>query len=387
MKRKLNKNEKYGTIDGGASKLFVRFGEGEDDCVSMSRTEFLSCKWLDENRFSGIKQFAGEYAHLAVPQTLSSLAQIYTESQLMELYDNMDSRGVSLFYLPEKQFTKVCFSIDEEYAKKGKKKDKIDTLMWYKWIRSFYIDNLQPAVRDFAKHRKDGEDYQKLVDITNVTLNTMRTGGYDHKAMYTESEFFPDGYDHAVEFMRYWFPHFDKTEESKGTASERSKCAMEIFSTLGVKVVDRREDPDADECPNEGALDILTNRLQYPLSTAVASMIEPTSGEVHRKSNGKFRSVDEIMRVVGSSPNHGKMGVARSNLYHHASHNTVVRRCKAAGIPIDIEEGRKFCQKFLTDEQKAIHKQTMRDMIRATKLCVRYVQKRLQGVPASDRLF
>ena len=377
MKRKFNKLEPFGTIDGGGNKLFVRFGSNYEDVAPMTRMDFLSCQWLDEQRFRNVRQFCGEYAHLAVPQTVNSLAQIYSASQLMELYDRMDSRGVSLFYLSEKQVKKVTWDFDSDYAKKKDKSDEMDTLVWHKWLKAGHTDNLQPAIRDLALHAENGLDYRELVKTVNVTLNMMRQGKYHQDAMYTESEFFPDGVDHCVRFMRDWCPKFDHI--IKSTAPERVKCVEELLRTLG----------DNKTLDSSGVFGILVNRSKYPMSTAVASLIDPRTGETHRKSNQKLRSVDEIMRVIGNSPNHGKMGVARSNLYHHAVKNITKARCKAIKQPIPSTKKLvgPFRQSLLSSEQRAIHKQAMKDVRTATRLCVRYVQKCLQGSKVSDRLF
>jgi hypothetical protein len=377
MKKKFNKSEPFGTVDGGGNKLFVRFGFNIEDVISMTRMDFLSCQWLDEPRFRNIRQFCGEYAHLAVPQTVKSLAQIYSAAQLMELYDHMDHRGVSLFYLPEKQVKKITWDIDSKYAKMSGKTDEMDTLIWHTWLRDGYTDNLQHAVRDLALHAEKGRDHKELVRIVNVTLNMMRQGKYHQDAMYTESEFFPDGVDHCVKFMREWCPKFDHIIMK--TAAERMKCAEELLRTLG----------HSRSNVSSGVVDVLVNRSKYPMSTAVASLIDPRTGETHRKSNQKFRSVDEIMRVAGSSPNHGRMGVARSNLYHHAAKNITKARCKEIKQPIPATKKivGPFRQSILSSEQLAVHKQSMKDVKSATRLCVRYVQRCLQGSRQSDRLF
>ena len=383
MDSKFNPSERYGTIDGGGSRLYVRFGEGKNDVAPMKRLEFLSCEWLGENRFSGIKQFAGEYAHLAVPQTERSLAQIYSAQQLVELYDRLDERGVSLFYLPEKQFKKVCWSVDPEYAAEKKKDDETDTLIWYEWLKDGHADNLQPAVRDLSAHARKGEDYRQLVRIMNSTLNTMRHGKYDPRAMYTESEFFPDGVDHAVQFICDWCPKFNS--DRKDASAERAKCVQELLRTIGEKSPKGWADPSHSR---NGEYRVLVDKPLYPMSAAVAALINPRTGEIHRKSNGKFRSVDEIMRAFGTSPNHGKMGVARSNLYHHlAKHRTIAACKKLDSGAIKKPSGRPFGKDLLTDEQIGAHRQSMRDVKKATRLCVRFVQKCLQGEQVSDKLF
>ena len=377
MKRSFDKTEPFGVIDGGGNKLYVRYGVSVDDVAPMTRVDFMKCDWLFEERFSGIKQFAGEYAHLAVPQTESSLAQIYSAKQLAEIYCKMDSAGVSLFYLPEKQVKKVTWDVDHDYAEKTSKTDEMDTLMWHEWLTLGHVENLQPAIKDHAAHAAKGADYKQLVGIVNVTLNTMRHGKYNMRAMYTESEFFPDGYDHAVRFIRDWCDQFDSTTD--GSAPERSKCVSEMLRTIGVPR----------SSVGEGVLDILVNKSKFPMTTAVAALINPRTGEVHRKSNGKFRSVDEIMKVVGNSPNHGRMGVARSNLYWHLANNATKSRCKAAGckIPPSSEFDGPFRQSILTDEQLEIHRAVRRDVRQATRLCIRFVQKCLQGSRVADMLF
>jgi hypothetical protein len=386
---KFNPGEKYGTIDGGGSQLYVRFGEGDDDVAPMSRMDFLSCRWLDEDRFSGIKQFAAEYAHLAVPQTERSLAQIYSSTQLMDLYDRLDARGVSLFYLPEKQFTKACWLIDADYAAEDKKDDAADTLIWLKWLKDEHTENLQPAIRDVEAHRVRGDDYRQLVKIVNTTLNTMRVGKYNPYAMYTESEFFPDGVDHAVKFMRDWCDKLDK--DTIPAKSEKVKCVRELLLTIGYSdgsiAVNERTRTGV-SAVDAGVYRLLIESPLYPMATAVAALIDPRTGDVHRKRSGKHRSVDEIMRVLGNSPNHGKMGVARSNIYWHLSRNRTIRQCKdIEDGPIKKPSGRPFGQDLLTEEQAGIHKQSMRDARKATRLCVRYVQRCLQGGRVSDRLF
>jgi hypothetical protein len=377
MKRSFDKTEPFGVVDGGGNKLYVRYGVSVDDVAPMTRADFMKCDWLSEERFRGIKQFAGEYAHLAVPQTETSLAQIYSANQLMEIYNKIDSAGVSLFYLPEKQVRKVTWDTDQEYAAKEEKTDEMDTLVWYRWLKYGHTDNLQPAIRDHANHAKKGADYSQLVGTMNVTLNAMRHGKYMTDAMYTESEFFPDGFDHAVKFIKDWCSRFN-CDRAK-SAPERSKCFRELLMTIKVD----------EESVNRGVKDILVNRAKHPMTTAVAALINPRTGEIHRKSNGKFRSVDEIMRALGSSPNHGKMGVARSNLYWHLARNVTIARCKKAGCKLPSSKKREgpFRQSNLTDEQRAIHRATLKDVKHATRLCVRYVQKCLQGSRVSDMLF
>ena len=42
MDSKFNPDERYGTIDGGGSRLYVRFGEGKNDVAPMKRLEIWS---------------------------------------------------------------------------------------------------------------------------------------------------------------------------------------------------------------------------------------------------------------------------------------------------------------------------------------------------------
>jgi hypothetical protein len=285
-------------VDGGGSKFYIRNGLGVDDYQVVSRQGFLSLDWVDEGHC-----IVGEYAHLQVPQTPRSLSQPFSREELHLLHDRLDERGIEMYLFPEKLTSlarnQCCRDQKLDSDGKVKKGDPVDTLAIMRWVMSrntLLQKSFRPRDRDV--------DADNIVAHTNKWCNAARSRGYSPDAGY-----FTDGIDHACELMLKLIPKEGKGNEWIVNAVEESKYAV------------------SDQIV--GVLKEVNYNFIYP---AFCLVHDPDGGGEVLRSDGTRYSTDELVRyAIGHSANHGRMGVARSNVYYGFAKHRIIRengKCK-----------------------------------------------------------
>lgn len=353
----------FAIVDGGAGSIHVRT-KMDGDASAISRDEFMSMKWLAKH--PDVKNIIGEYAHLQVPQTEASLSQPFTADQLVDMHRNADNAGVSIKLLPEKQAAKAraqyaeLADVDGSFSRDSdgsiKKGDSVDTACWFLWVQHNGHDHLQMAFDP----RIERGDAPSLVGHTNLFCNAARSFRYDPA---WPSNVGKNKVDHVLRFIEgtMGFRASGDNDKESNLRNDRAWCRFLEYAGLSGVIEGLGT--------GRGKRTVLDRSIKLPryedmqmrigaLYSIVASVIHPLSGETVLNSKGRPYSKDYIMRVVvGNTPNHGQMGVARSNIWwHYARHKTA--GCFGRGKS-DKKRGSPYEAKVGSDDElarKLVHK-------------------------------
>lgn len=256
--------------------------------------------------------FVCERAHLATPQTHRSLAQPFTESQLLWLYKEAGQRGITIKLFPHACTRKarewVSENADADFLGEGGKSDVNDAkaIAYYVWNSNQIALGNPPNSFDEASIRK----YAKAVrSRSNIALNAARVRGYD-------GQVFKPVADVAHELL-----FRQSTDDRK--ADKHFINEVVAFSIASLVVTD---------------CDGLGMRYTY-----------------------KGRPIGQcnwLKCVVGSSSVHHRGGVARSNIYWHRFRNYLVKFAEREGVRLR-EKSFKRHAKF-KDEEKQLRDACMK---------------------------
>lgn len=219
----------------------------------------------------------GEWAHLAVAQTQRSLAQPFSERQLVRLYSGLKEKGITLKMFPHahsgaraREWSAHHFPKISK-CEKGDMNDAVALALFVKHCNEISLANPPTS---FARCSR--RDYgSAVVRRANVVLNAERTYGYSGKM-------FP----HVVSLAR----------------EMKKKCGRPITRNVAVSIA-------ALIC---GEID--GNAVLYVRNG---------------RAPGAWMWARHVMKF---SPFHHRGGIARSNLMRHAFRSFVVRHALRMGV-------------------------------------------------------
>lgn len=230
-----------------------------------------------------------EYAHLGCPRKEKSLAQVFTEGELLNLYEGFESNDITLKLFPQQSTPRAC-----NYSKLFKS-DTNDPKAIYKLLKDFPQISLMIPPKNFEPSAKREESYEWVED-SNLELNKARAGidKYKHE----------DDCNHQF-LMEHYQEMYDKLSEDA-----RSTFGFELYKK-GNK--------------NKGIKkgDIKLTELKRAQIFSVLVQFQGYDGNLRfREGTKDFAGWKFIKRyAIKMTPFHFKGGVARSNLYYHGMRN------------------------------------------------------------------
>ena len=259
-----------------------------DTCKIISHEDILK---LPEELESGTTVVV-ERAHLGCPRQEYSLAQPFTEKELLDLYKRFDSNDIKLKLFPHGS-TPRAISYSE-----SKKSDFNDPKAICLLLKAFPEISMMNPKKSFevSDILQDGWEWK---DITNKILNQARVNHYeaddDQNTMYIR-ENIQHIYNSLSPVARdvFGLEVFKKTSKiaPAGTVKIKNINMVQIYSILAIF-----RDTEA--------------RLRLFRET------------------GKFPSNNFVKKyVLCMTPNHFSGGVARSNLLHHGMKNWIIKKAK-----------------------------------------------------------
>jgi hypothetical protein len=249
-----------------------------------------------------------EWAHLAVPQTPRSLAQLFTGHQLQELYSRLRDRGVTLKLFPHqhsgpraREWVAHNFPDAVQY---GKKSDANDAKALAYYVR--YCNQVSLADPPLSFEQAARKQYGRaVVRASNIVLNAERTRGYS-------GSMFPK----VVQLGRIIFKHRNSHFVDK-------KVSISVASTVATEI--------------DGIPFFFTRNGLPP---------------------GAWLWLRDVMQM---SPFHHRGGIARSNVMRHRFRSRLKQVAEKHKSPVKV--GKKWVVFGHFDErQKQVHAATLKEM-------------------------
>lgn len=253
---------------------------------------------------------AGERAHFAVPRTKKSLAQVFTEDQLLQFYFDFEENNIKFRMsahdnAPQaRTYAQINKVIPPKSKMDPKKLDEYDTT-----ALAYYLNNHErvrnalqkpPKTFDKSPRRKDGEAFRQKL---NENLNIARSEGYDPSSLPTMKIIM----DNLMDLYNHLTP--------------RSREAMGFELT---KKGDR----------------IKKGSFSSTTVYSIAGLVFDVDGIPMTRYDKAIPGWNFARRyVLAFSPNHRRGGVAASNLKYHGFRNFVKRETKGR---TDVNFSRKF---------------------------------------------
>jgi len=282
------------TIDCGRNSGVIYYVE-EDRHETLTHAQILDlpCK-LPMGSF-----VAGERAHFAVPRTKKSLAQVFTEDQLLQFYFDFEENGIK-FRLsahdnaPQaRTYSQIKKVIPTKKNMDGKKIDEYDTkaLAYYLNAHDRVRSCLQIPPKTFTKDRRriDGEAMRQKL---NENLNIARSEGYDPDTLPTMKLI----YDNILDLYHALSPRSREVLRLKLSKNKKSITKTSVNDTTLYSIVGTIFDVDG-----------------VPMT----------------RYDNKVPGWNFVRRyILAFSPNHRRGGVAASNIKYHGFRSFVKRETK-----------------------------------------------------------
>lgn len=223
--------------------------------------------------------FVCERAHLATPQTNKSLAQPFTEEQLLSLYRLAQQRGVAIKLFPHAHTRKarewVTENAPKQFIDDGKKSDENDAKALAYYVRHCNQISLGNPPASF----QPTDLCRYVMEVrrrSNIALNAARVRGYN-------GEVFKPIAEVAVDLLL------------TQTHAER-----------------------------ESGINFVNEVVAFSISSLAVTELNGVG--VRYTYKGKPLGANRwLNRVLGSSSTHHRGGVARSNIYWHRFRNYLVK--------------------------------------------------------------
>jgi hypothetical protein len=247
-----------------------------------------------------------EWAHLAVPQTSRSLAQPFKAEQLLDLYRQLVSRGVTLKLAPHAHTgSRMRLWVSGRHPsliENAEKTDAADALMLAVFVSECNEIALADPPRGFGLSLK--RQYgRRVTERSNGVLNAERTDDY-------RGTYFPL----LMKLAR-------KANRKAGGGKRNEGLSASVVSTLA--------------CEQDGKLYLFTHRGHIP---------------------GRWFWMRDVLRM---SAWHHRGGTARSNLMWHRFRPYAARVAERHGVP--LKKGTRYIKVALMSEaQKAARRLAMR---------------------------
>lgn len=234
----------------------------------------------------------GEAAHLAVPRTRKSRAQVFIDKQLSKFYKDCEDNNIRLRFCPQDLAPRARqVALESGIINASGKLTDLDDC---KAIAYFYNTNdklrgsLQIPPKSFEKtpRRNDGESFK---DDVNFHLNFFRSGKDD-----------------------------EKDTVLMNLINENKELLFDSLSSDSREILRLKR----------GKKGVTKTSLKDGLTTiyTIGATIYDVDGNVMTRYENKIPGWGFVKRfVLSSSPNHRRGGVARSNLWFHAFRNYVIR--------------------------------------------------------------
>jgi hypothetical protein len=317
------------TIDCGQNGATLYDGNNQRKAVKIAVKDILNLPYLLPQGSS----IWGERAHFGVPRGEYSLAQYFTQSELLKFYSECEANGITLRFYSERLMPKML-----QYAgfKAEEKSDEIDPVAAYEYImgRPNVLATLMKPPKSFAKDflREEGNEFREM---TNKHLNVARFNSYEN----VNSE---------------WIKNNIEIIASK--LSDTAKSAFGLDDKSHFKTKDKK-----------GKINI--NKVKMPQIYSVLSLLKDLNGNPRVRNNPVsyvkdlpgWRCIKKY--VVPRSPFHLRGGVCRSNLYYHGMKNWINMKIKeTSGYDIKKKDRGNFSQtedqifnRYRTEYCQSIH--------------------------------
>lgn len=253
---------------------------------------------------------AGEAAHFAVPRTKKSLAQVFTEDQLLQFYFDFEANDIRFRMsahdnAPQaRTYSQLREVIPPNSEMDSKKLDEYDTtaLAYYLNSHDRVRNALQNPPKSFEKtpRRKDGEAFRQKL---NENLNIARSEHYDATELPTMKIII----DNIMDLYHHLSPR-----------------SREI---IGFKL-------------SKKGNSITKTSIKPATVYSIAGTVFDVDGVPMARYENKIPGWSFVRRyVLAFSPNHRRGGVAASNIKYHGFRNFVKRETKDRD---DVDFSRKF---------------------------------------------
>ena len=231
-----------------------------------------------------------ENAHLGVPRTEKSVAQVFEADVLLHFYNCLQQRGVTLRLFPEMQSKKVRYLTGFYHKKDDYKNDYNDPVALYCYI------SIKPKVFSVLKRPQKTfdldvlqQDAYKIKEQLNIQLNRAR----------------PDYDDDLTAMIK------DNKEEISSKLSDTTK---EAFGFDNVYKDKYKGNPKGSVNPN---------KIKMCQIYSIASIIFDSNCNLRLRKNKMIGWGFARRYLISQSAFHMRGGVARSNIYHHGASNYI----------------------------------------------------------------
>jgi len=293
------------TIDCGRNSGVIYYVE-ENRHETLTHAQILDLP----NQLPAGSFVAGERAHFAVPRTKKSLAQVFTEDQLLQFYYDFEQNNIKFRMsahdnAPQaRTYAQINKVIPPRSKMEPKKLDEYDTtaLAYYLNTHDRVRNALQKPPKTFDKspRRKDGEAFREKL---NENLNIARSEGYDPDSLPTMKLIM----DNAMNLYNYLSP--------------RSR------EVLGFQ-------------PYKKGDGITKSSIKPSTVYSIAGLVFDVDGIPMTRYDNAIPGWNFARRyVLAFSPNHRRGGVAASNLKYHGFRSFVRKETKDRK---DVNFSRKF---------------------------------------------
>ena len=312
------RDKKFITLDCGKNAITYYDGQGNKGEL-MSKEDFFNIPL----KYPGYL-IVGEDSHFAVPRTIKSKAQPFTEDELLGFYEDCANNDVMLRLFPQDSTPKALkfsgMKLGGKAYEDGDKSDENDPVAIYNFITANLPQDRvclkkPPTSFDISPIRKWAFDERKKL---SSQLCDARCNSDGKEKSYAVNGFFKD---EVAEFMY------------ENISNVAKLISPECRETFDIKVSSR----------GEGKVNKSFKKAQvYTILSFLMGESCPVSEEdpenYYIKSTLRERPLDDAgnKRLVSwkfakkyllvTSPWHRKSGVARSNLYYHGIRNFIKKK-------------------------------------------------------------
>ena len=330
------------TADWGGGYWYIHDGEND---TKLNKAEFASMQWIDAGSYLVV-----EYAHIQVPQTQKSLAQVYTAAELVDIYDAASNAGVVCLWFPQHlTFRARAVAGLPKVKKLGE--DALDARALHHFVRS------EPVVMHKPRYDMGVSDWRQAIytfkSETNIILNWARTQTDEtgQKKYVTQSD----------EYFRF----AGKDDHCRQLLKHANIAAFGTYKKRSLQV--------AYETHDRGVRQTVASMGICQLYTAAALVVDPAGHERQREDTDAMPGVNWLVRnIIGTSPFHYRGGIARSNFYHHGMRNFL-------SLPSGRQKPKLLPLAEFDKQQKDTFRQQRRQYMRGIRWLLGHLQETHKG--------
>jgi hypothetical protein len=301
--------------------------------TQLSPEQFRTLAWLP----NGAKLIC-EAAHLGTPRTDFSLAQVYTEQELLSLYAALTAKGCELRLFPQGITAKA-----RAMAGINDKSDKGDLLAIAYYVQKFPNTPLKRPPTSFVTERRveAGWTFKKENDgILNVARRFKYFRHDDYVALFVERNF----------------------DELASRLSNNAKEFVHLSDDYRSRKKGKSWNQDS------------TRKSR--IYTLAALFLHPDGYARRRPDTGTLPGINWLKRyVLHFSPFHFKGGIARSNLKWHAFRNEAIN---ALGTRKASSKGKVLSHYDFNDDQHEQFRQCRKEFMGAVTETMQTIRDMVQ---------